>query len=323
LGNKALRTASVTAWACLLALTLGISTAEAQSRAASSSGIGTGSLYSGPSPRPGPDLLYAPPAVAPQLQNAPGSVWKAPPVLISGASAYRQGEFVSQDWLYDDYGAHVTTDPSDPKLSGDAFSMPNGTYTYPTNPAYGNDAADFVELRVKPLSDATAFRVTLNTLNDPALVAFSIAIGGTPGVSFPFPDGANVRAPGQLFLTVHPSRTGAMVGDLVHAVDGTPVAGAAPTVSVDLRRRQIQVLIPHADWNPTGQVVRLAAGVGLWNGAAGRYLVPGARATSTQPGGAGSNPRPPAFFNVAFRTNAQEPKPHIANIPGDLADTAW
>lgn len=283
----------------------------------------TSSLYAGPSPRPGPDLLYAPLADAPQLQNAPGSVWTAAPILISGASAYRQGEFLYQDWLYDDYGARESADPADPKPPGDAFSMPNGTYTYPTDPAYGNDAADFVEVRVKPLTDATAFRITLNTLHDPSLVAFSIAIGGTPGLSFPFPDGANVRAPAQLFLTVHPSAQGAMVGELVHAGLGTPVAGPPPTVSVDLQRRQIQVVIPHADWDPTGQTVRLAAGIGLWNATAGQYLVPGATATATTPGGAGSNPAPAAFFNVAFRSNAQEPMPQIGSIAGDLANTAW
>ena len=49
------------------------------------------------------------------------------------------------------------------------FSKPNGTYTYPTDAAYANNAADFVELRVRPLASATAFRVTLNTLKDPSL----------------------------------------------------------------------------------------------------------------------------------------------------------
>jgi hypothetical protein len=30
----------------------------------------TGSLYSGSGPRPGPDILYEPPATAPQVTNA-------------------------------------------------------------------------------------------------------------------------------------------------------------------------------------------------------------------------------------------------------------
>src|SRR3954447_18167279 len=62
--------------------------------------------------RPGPDLLYAPPPAAPQLTNA--SVWNAAPILVSGAEAYRAGEFLYQDYLYDDHGAASTEDPNDP-----------------------------------------------------------------------------------------------------------------------------------------------------------------------------------------------------------------
>src|SRR5205807_5461249 len=134
------------------------------------------SLYTGPGSRPGPDILYSAPAVAPQLTNA--GIWHAQPILVSGATAYRKGEFLYQDWLYDDHGAHETADPNDPRMSGDLFSKPQGTYDYPTGPGYANDAADLVELRVKPLARATAFRVTLNTLENPSLVALSIAIGG-------------------------------------------------------------------------------------------------------------------------------------------------
>ena len=54
-----------------------------------------------------------------------------------------------------------------------------------------------------------------------------------------------------------------MVGDLVDAVTGLPVGGPAPLVAVDTARRQIEVRVPHAAWDPTGRVVRLAAGVGL------------------------------------------------------------
>src|SRR6201982_533253 len=130
--------------------------------AAPAAHAGASSLYSGPAPRPGPDVLYGAPAVAPQLENV--GVWSAAPILVSGASAYRRGEFLYQDFLYDDHGAAEVPDPTDPKAGGNLFSKPNGTYTYPTDPAYANDAADVVELRVKPLSDATRFRLTLDTL---------------------------------------------------------------------------------------------------------------------------------------------------------------
>ena len=274
-------------------------------------------LYAGPGPRPGPDILYAPPAVAPQLTNT--GVWKADPILISGASAYRSGEFLYQDFLYDDHGAREQRDPGDPRTGADTFSQPNGTYTYPTDRAYAANAADFVEFRVKPLADATAFRVTLNTLKDPSLIAFSIAIGGTPGVSLPFPAGANVRAPADKFLTVHPSGSG-MAADLTNAAIGTP-AGSGSTVSVDRTRRQIEVRVPHSAWDPGSSTVRLAAGIGLWDKAAGKYLVPQPAADATHPGGAGTAAAPPAFFNVAFRRN--EPLPAVTDPAATATNPAW
>jgi hypothetical protein len=271
-----------------------------------------GSLYSGRGHRPGPDILYAKPAVAPQLQN--GGVWKAPPILISGATAYRNGEFLYQDWLYDDHGAKEVQDPNDPKAANlaDLFSKSNGTYTYPSGPGYDNNAADVVEFRAKPLATATAFRITLNTLTNPSLIAFSIAIGGTPGQTHPFPDGANVSAPASMFLTVHPSG-GSLVAELTNATTGQPVAGGAPTVHVDMTRRQIEVDVPHGAWNPGPQTVRLAMGVGLWNGATHSYLLPQATRSATTPGGAGPlallpvGAGPAAFFNVAFRHEPTEP----------------
>src|SRR3954453_20148480 len=151
--------------AALIALLFGLAAAPAAH---------AGSLYSGPGPRPGPDILYQKPATAPQLTNGAG--WRASPILISGASAYRSGEFVYQDFLYDDHGANSgKRDQNDPRgaaagVAGDSFSAPNGTYTYPTNPVYAMNAADLVELRVKPSGDHTAFRITLNTMKDPALV---------------------------------------------------------------------------------------------------------------------------------------------------------
>ena len=109
------------------------------------------SLYNGSGPRPGPRVLYEPLAKAPQLQNARGSVWRAQPILISGTEAYRKGEYLYQGFLYDDHGAHEQLDPSDPRISTATFSQPNGTYTYPANPAYANNAANLVEFRVKRL----------------------------------------------------------------------------------------------------------------------------------------------------------------------------
>jgi hypothetical protein len=278
----------------------------------------------GSAPRPGPEVLYQPLAQAPQLENAPRSAWHAKPILVSGASAYRSGEFVYQGYVYDDHGAKEVVDPTNPMNSpggdpsgGDTFSEPDGTYTYPTGPGYDENAANLIELRVRPKVKTTAFRITLNTLENPDLVATAIAIGGTPGETHPFPFGANVSAPAQYFLTVH-----GQSATLTDAASGSEVAGPAPRVSIDLARRQITVEVAHSEWNPGTATVRLAAGVGLWNSSTNSYLLPGAEASATQPGGAGANSSPPAFFDVAFRFNAQEPVPATPN-PGNEANPAY
>jgi hypothetical protein len=276
-----------------------------------------GSLPGGQGPRPGPKLLYKKRPVAPQLTNR--RPWHARPILVSGTTAYRKGEFLYQDFLYDDNGAHLTNDPADPRAAGNLFSKQNGTYTYPTDPKYANNAADLVELRAKPMRHATAFRVTLNTLKDPSLVAFSIAIGGKKGTPRPFPFGANVEAPADLFVTVHPKGNG-LEGELTSASSGKAV-GKPLYVRVESKPRQIEVHVPHSRWNPKRHKVRLAAGVGLWDSDAHRYLLPGSSASDSEPGGAGASANPPAFFNVAFRTD--EPVQTPNSSPDTVANPAW
>jgi pimeloyl-ACP methyl ester carboxylesterase len=262
--------------------------------------------------RPGPDVLYAPPAHAPQLDNV--APWKAAPILVSGAAAYRDGEYLYQDYLYDDHGAIGTPDPNNPiGPNADLYSPAAGTVTYPTNPVYGDNAADLVEFRVKPLADSTAFRVTLNTLQDPAKTAFTIALGSSPA-AVAWPHGAGVSSPAALFLTVHGASA-----ELLDAATGKAVA-PAPLVSTDLTRRQIDVRVPHAAWNPGESVVRTEIGVGLWDTSADSYLAPQpGSATGSAPGG--GRPGGAALFNVGPRFN--EPQPDPTQVPTyDMADSA-
>jgi hypothetical protein len=258
--------------------------------------------------RPGPDALYAPPPRAPQLENT--GPWQAKPILVSGAESYREGEWVYQDFLYDDHGATGVPDLEAP-YGPDAhlFSPTGGTFTYPTDPVYAHNAADLVELRAQPLPGATAFRVTLNTLKDPARAAFTIALGG--GENREWPHGAGVGSPARLFLTWHGDDV-----ELVDAATGEPVA-PQPTVAVDELRRQVDVRIPHAAWDPRRREVRTSIGIGLWDTGAGGYLAPSPGAASeTTPGG--GSPSGAAIVNVAPRFD--EPLPFAAGVT--IADTA-
>jgi len=260
---------------------------------------------------------------APQLTNAPGSAWEAEPLRVSGASAYRQGEFLYQDFLYDDHGARGQRDPADPRFGDDTFSAPSGTYTYPTAERYAENAADLVELRVKPDGDATVFRLTYNTMVEPGLAGTTIALGrpDSPVAAYPFGAGARTRA--DVFLTVHGAEA-----DLREA-DGTVLPGAG--ARVDAGRRQIEVRVPRSAWDPGTSVVRMGAATGLWRD--GGYVTPrpGATATETEPGGGSPLPTASAFFNVAFRYEIhgdavdpfEEPRPDVDGGPTSLTDPRW
>jgi hypothetical protein len=266
--------------------------------------------------RPGPDVLYAEPAVAPQLQNT--GVWAAEPILISGAVAYRDGEFLYQDFLYDDHGAMGVIDPSTPYGVGDyLFSPVAGTFTYPTDVAkYGDNAADLVEWRVKPLPDATAFRVTLNTLLDSTVAAFTIALADPDAspASAAWPHGAGVSSDASHFITVNNS-TAELQDASGNVLEPSPIA------TVDLARRQIEVIVPHAAWNPGERTIGMTVGAGLWDAAGNSYLAPSiGEATATTPGG--GSPLGAAIVNVGPRLD--EPMPAITEPypPFTIGDAA-
>ncbi|MFC5729323.1 hypothetical protein [Nocardioides vastitatis] len=213
----------------------------------------------------GPAILHAPLASTPQLENA--GPWRAEPIMISGARSYRDGEFVYQDFLYDDRAL-----------------------TYPDEPErYAGNAADLVEVRIKPLARSLGIRLTYNSMLDVDAVAATIALGDS-NTALELPHGAGAVAPGEVFVTVH-----GCGGDIVRAADGETLA-QRPTVVTDLRRRQIHVEVPYSAFDPRRKRnVRIAAAAGLWDTGTGRYLRP--------------DPQRPAFFNVAFRT----PGPWVKN----------
>jgi len=261
----------------------------------------------------GPAILQEPLAGAPQLDNL--APWTAAPLMVSGAHAYVGGEFLYQDFLYDDTGANGTLrDPNDARTAPDLFSLRTGTYSYPTGADYRGNAADLVELRVKPLADATALRLTLTELSHSALLAATIGVGTPSSTAHAFPHGAGVTGLADHFVTVHGVTGGGMVADF----DGTGIPA-----SVDTARAQIDLRIPHSVWDPGLAVVRLSGGVGLWDAAAGAYVVPGLTADASHPGGAGLLSAPPAFFNVAFRETETPASTSHPNSPQGPTNCMW
>jgi hypothetical protein len=245
---------------------------------------------------PGPPLLYEAPPRAPQLENV--GIWQAEPLLISGAAGYRKGEFLYQDFLYDDRGA--TTNGN----SGPTNLARSGRYTYPTNVAdYFENLADLVEVRLKLTSAGTAFRLTFNSMSSPALVGTTIGLGGTAGSLRTMPFGANAVQPADVFVTLH--------GDVAVVSDAASggVLASLP-VAADVERRQVEVQLPFNLYDPRGRIVRVSAAAGLWDVANNAYLIPGTTATATSPGGAGTNtPNPPGVLQRRLQVYRTRPEP--------------
>jgi hypothetical protein len=274
--------------------------------------------------RPGPDALYAEPPRVPQLEvTAPFAV---PPLLVSGTEAYHGGEYLYQDYLYDDFGAQsspldpVQQNPSNDTtmlgLSADALAYNAGQMTYPTDPVYANNAADLVELRLKPTGSGTVVRWTLNTLqrSDTSIMTLALdtdrnAATGTstlprdPGAPFPGTD-----------LVVTTWGTGAEVSTFSAA--GVLQRTTAIPVNADLVRKQLTLTIP----GRLSGTVRATTAVGLYDRVSGGWLRPGSQATLTTPGGAGPlDPQPSGIVNLGFRFT--EPVQH-QNTPPDTAQAA-
>ncbi|MFY0408452.1 hypothetical protein [Solicola sp. PLA-1-18] len=245
----------------------------------------------------GPDLLRAPAVDAAQLQNT--GVWEADPIGVCMTSAYSRGEYVHQGCVYDDQGG------------GNQYRWPLDTilrnYTYPEDDVYRRNAADILEVRAKPLADATAFRITMNTMTDPTLTGLTLALGDSPSPR-PAPYGANTVLPAEQFVTVNGTD-----GDITDAATGESLG--SPQVSVDRERRQVEIRVPHSTFDPTGQTsVRLAAAAGLWDRENDRYLVPAATPSPTRPGGAVvGDSTPSAFFDTAFRFDEPFEAPYRDN----------
>ena len=164
--------------------------------------------------RPGPPLLYARSPSVPQLEvKAP---FHAKPLLVSGTDAYRDGEYLYQDYLYDDHGADTGANVSPPGVDG--FSPASGDLLYPAQARYANNAADLVELRIKPTARAIVYRVTLGAVLEPKAAAVGIGIdtdrSGGPQVEWP--GGAGISSPGlDRFITAWGTR-----GDLAYRSGG-------------------------------------------------------------------------------------------------------
>jgi hypothetical protein len=241
--------------------------------------VGSGKL-------PGPPLLYAKAPRVPQLENhAP---FRARPLLVSGTDAYRGGEYLYQDYLFDDHGADTGANVSPPGVSG--FSPASGDLLYPPRARYANNAADLVELRIKPTVKAIVYRVTLGAVlsDDASVVGIGINTDRSGGAPVAWPGGAGLSSPGlDRFITAW--GTG---GRITSLPGGAAQALPAGAVTISKRTNQMTIRVPRALMNPGRATWRYVAGTGVRSGSGFAQPTPGAA----------------GVFNLAFRFDEGQPR---------------
>jgi dienelactone hydrolase len=235
---------------------------------------------------PGPPLLYAKAPRVPQLENRPP--FRARPLLVSGTDAYRGGEYLYQDYLFDDHGADTGANVSLPGVAD--FSPASGDIVYPSTGRYANNAADLVELRIKPTPRAIVYRVTLGAVldDDATVVGIGIDTDSSGGAQVAWPHGAGLTSPGlDRFITAW--GTG---GDVTSLPGGATTPLPAGAVTIDRRTNQMTIRVPRSTMDPERRVWRYVAGAGLWSGA--DFVRP--------------SPGLPGVFNLAFRFDEPQPR---------------
>ncbi|MGI8750441.1 MAG: hypothetical protein ACR2J6_07820, partial [Thermoleophilaceae bacterium] len=257
--------------------------------------------------RPGPPLLYQPAPDAPPLSvKAP---FAAKPLLVSGTDALRGGEYLYQDYLFDDRGADTVPGAGSRGAANpgnDIAASTAGDVLYPSAARFAGNAADLVELRIKPTADAIVYRVTLNSVTDDAttVVGLGIDTDRSGGALVDWPLGAGVRSPGlDKFITAW--GTG---GELRSLPGGAPTPLPAGAVTIDKATNQMTIRVPRSLLDPGSATWRYVMGTGLWSGSAWQGVSTGSSPGADTPASGSPLQGAPAVFNLGFRFSEPQSK---------------
>ncbi|OBF97512.1 peptidase [Mycobacterium sp. 852014-52450_SCH5900713] len=207
-----------------------------------------------------------------------------------GTGRMAGGALFWTDFLYDDHGA-TGLPIGDLKVQ----APPRGTYIYPDGPAARN-GADIFRVAIGLTATHTWWRIDWNTLLDASVPIALFTLDTDPARNAPqqWPAGAGVRSAG-IDMALLISGSGAALIDLT-TQSATPVQH-----SVDMGSRSFLAQVPRTLLEPAGTwTVRLASG--LANGSGDAFV--------DVPAEHGALPGQPNVYNVAFRTDEQEP-PHL------------
>ncbi len=117
--------------------------------------------------------IFAMPLARADRDGAPP--WQGEATGWGGTSTYAGHEWIHQDFVYDDYGADTCTCGQPNVVS---LGPTTGDYRYPDGDAYRDNAADIVEVRIRPRGQRLQVRVLLSTLVDAEVPALYVSADG-------------------------------------------------------------------------------------------------------------------------------------------------
>lgn len=230
------------------------------------------------------------PAVGATVDGSAANDWVGASTMVGGTSQVDAGEWIYQDFVYDDYGADIGRGSSNIV----SLAPTTGDFRYPAGSSFAGNAADIVEVRARPVGDDLAVRVSLNTIIDAASPAVGIAIDTGTGTAKAWPAAAGVSSTWDHFVTIGGG----------NATLHTPSGSSALPAVIDVAANTIDVTVPGLGVAPS---LSLVAGAGLWDRTAHTWMAgsPG----GVVPGTFNSlGPSLVRVFDLAFNSHAIEPR---------------
>ena len=216
--------------------------------------------------------------------------WRGEAAMVSNFGWVRSGEFIYQDYLYDDHGPNADKishtdaplgaavrggDPTNPRTGSSGGQVRHaGDYFYAADDSgYYLNVADLIEFRATRRGEDVyyLFRMAALAAEDDAVIGVCIDTDGrmeTGLVDWPFEAGLSQALGCDLHLTVH--GTGTQVTDASGTITSLKELGGA--TRADVEANTIEVRVPVAVADPGAGTWRYWVASGVWDAAAGTWL---------------------------------------------------
>lgn len=235
-------------------------------------------------------MIALPPAAARDTAGGELHDWRGEAAMVSNFGWVQSGEFIYQDYLYDDHGPNTDMvshtdaplgaavrpgDPTNPRTGSSGGQIRHaGDYMYAAESGgYYRNVADLIELRTTRRGDDVHYLFRMAAMGDPddAVIGVCVDTDGrteTGLVDWPFEAGLSQALGCDHHLTVHGTDT------QVTDASGTSVSlgDLGGATHADVEENTIEVRVPVAVADPGAGTWRYWVASGLWDSAAGTWL---------------------------------------------------